>query len=307
MSDMERINQTLAQMMNRKEVREAYESIRRRTLEHPGVITFLKAHPELDETAIEVGFTKLSEYAEQMDGKKLVDEQAVIPGHQPVLYIDLGQIAIRYEETVAHRQARRQKEMDRKFKSLFLPEEVREASFQSFDYSDDARKIALREAMRFVSGMKTRQKVNGLYLYGSFGVGKTYLLAAIANELKVADIETILVHAPGFVSEAKRKIRTDSFDSFLTSFQHVPILLIDDIGAEAISPWVRDELFGIILQYRMMHRLPTLYSSNFSSEELETHFSIDGSPQNKMKAQRLMQRISTTTTQIELKGENRRR
>lgn len=304
---MERINQTLAQMMNRKEVREAYESIRRRTLEHPGVIAFLKTHPELGETAIEVGFTKLSEYAEQMDGKKLVEDQAVIPGHQPVLYVDLGQIAIRYEETVAHRQARRQKEMDRKFKSLFLPEEVREASFQSFDYSDDARKIALREAMRFVSGMKTRQKVNGLYLHGSFGVGKTYLLAAIANELKVADIETILVHAPGFVSEAKRKIRTDSFDSFLTSFQHVPILLIDDIGAEAISPWVRDELFGIILQYRMMHRLPTLYSSNFSSEELETHFSIDGSPQNKMKAQRLMQRISTTTTQIELKGENRRR
>ncbi|MGI1821838.1 primosomal protein DnaI [Exiguobacterium sp. TRN 1102] len=304
---MERINQSLSQLMNRKEVREAYESIRRRTLNHPGVIAFLNAHPELEEKAIEIGFTKLSEYAEQMDGKTFIEDQAVIPGHQPVLYVDLGQIAIRYEETVAHRQARRQKEMDRKFKSLFLPEEVREASFESFDWGDDARKIALREAMRFVTGMKSRQKVNGLYLHGSFGVGKTYLLAAIANELKVADIETILVHAPGFVSEAKRKIRTESFDSFLTSFQHVPVLLIDDIGAEAISPWVRDELFGIILQYRMMHRLPTLYSSNFSGEELETHFSIDGSPQNKMKAQRLMQRISTTTTQIELKGENRRR
>lgn len=304
---MERINQSLSQLMNRKEVREAYESIRRRTLNHPGVIAFLNAHPELEEKAIEIGFTKLSEYAEQMDGQTFREDQAVIPGHQPVLYVDLGQIAIRYEETVAHRQARRQKEMDRKFKSLFLPEEVREASFESFDWADDARKIALREAMRFVTGMKARQKVNGLYLHGSFGVGKTYLLAAIANELKVADIETILVHAPGFVSEAKRKIRTESFDSFLTSFQHVPVLLIDDIGAEAISPWVRDELFGIILQYRMMHRLPTLYSSNFSREELETHFSIDGSPQNKMKAQRLMQRISTTTTQIELKGENRRR
>lgn len=304
---MERIDQSLSQLMNRKEVREAYESIRKRTLDHPGVISFLKAHPELGEKAIEIGFTKLSEYAEQMVGTTLLEDQAVIPGHQPVLYVDMGQIAIRYEETVAHRQMRRQKEMDRKFKSLFLPEEVREASFESFDWTDDARKIALREAMRFMSGMKSKQKVNGLYLHGSFGVGKTYLLAAIANELKVADIETILVHAPGFVSEAKRKIRTDSFDSFLTSFQHVPVLLIDDIGAEAISPWVRDELFGIILQYRMMHRLPTLYSSNFSTEELETHFSIDGSPQNKMKAQRLMQRISTTTTEIELKGENRRR
>ncbi|MBR2077298.1 MAG: primosomal protein DnaI, partial [Exiguobacterium sp.] len=162
---MERINQSLSQLMNRKEVREAYESIRRRTLNHPGVIAFLNAHPELEEKAIEIGFTKLSEYAEQMDGKTFIEDQAVIPGHQPVLYVDLGQIAIRYEETVAHRQARRQKEMDRKFKSLFLPEEVREASFESFDWADDARKIALREAMRFVTGMKARQKVNGLYLH----------------------------------------------------------------------------------------------------------------------------------------------
>lgn len=106
---MERINQSLSQLMNRKEVREAYESIRRRTLSHPGVIAFLNAHPELEEKAIEIGFTKLSEYAEQMDGKTFIEDQAVIPGHQPVLYVDLGQIAIRYEETVAHRQARRQK------------------------------------------------------------------------------------------------------------------------------------------------------------------------------------------------------
>ncbi|WP_114167246.1 primosomal protein DnaI [Exiguobacterium sp. TNDT2] len=304
---MERINQTLAQMMNRKEVRDAYESIRRRTLEHPEVVAFLRLHPELDEKSIEIGFTKLSEYAEQMNGKQLIDEKAVIPGHQPVLYVDRGQISIRYEETIKHRQDRRQKEAEHKFKSLFLPEEVREAKMTSFDWSDDARKIAFREASKFLSGIKHNIKVNGLYLYGSFGGGKTYLLAAIANELKQADVETILVHAPGFVSEAKRKIRADSFDSFLMSFQNVPVLLIDDIGAEAISPWVRDELFGIILQYRMMHRLPTLYSSNFDIEELALHFSLDGSPQNKMKAERLMQRISTTTTQIELKGENRRR
>ncbi|MBR2679470.1 MAG: primosomal protein DnaI, partial [Exiguobacterium sp.] len=74
---MERINQSLSQLMNRKEVREAYESIRRRTLNHPGVIAFLNAHPELEEKAIEIGFTKLSEYAEQMDGQTFREDQAV--------------------------------------------------------------------------------------------------------------------------------------------------------------------------------------------------------------------------------------
>ena len=35
------------------------------------------------------------------------------------------------------------------------------------------------------------------------------------------------------------------------------ILMLDDIGAEEVTPWVRDEVIGPLLHYRMVHELPT--------------------------------------------------
>ena len=42
----------------------------------------------------------------------------------------------------------------------------------------------------------------------------------------------------------------------------VPLLLIDDIGAEKLTDWARDEILGTILQYRMQQQLPTFFTSN---------------------------------------------
>lgn len=48
----------------------------------------------------------------------------------------------------------------------------------------------------------------------------------------------------------------------LDAVKRSPILMIDDIGADAMSSWIRDEVFGVILQYRMQEQLPTFFSSN---------------------------------------------
>lgn len=268
---------------------------------------FLRTHPEIDQRMIERGMLKLNEYAEQMDGNRLIESKAVIEGYQPILHVEKGQIVVSYEKSQALKDREDERALEKKFKSLFLPDEVRDANFSDFDLSTTDRKLALRAASQFLNHLRSKEQVKGLYLHGSFGVGKTYLLAAIGNALKKERIATILVHAPGFVAEAKRRIRSDSFDTFLEGFQTIPVLLIDDIGAESISPWVRDELFGIILQYRMMHRLPTLFSSNLSYDELELHFGITNDQGDKLKAARLMERIRTTTQPIEFLGENRRR
>ena len=39
--------------------------------------------------------------------------------------------------------------------------------------------------------------------------------------------------------------------------KQIPLLLIDDIGAEKLTDWARDEILGSILQYRMDFKLPT--------------------------------------------------
>ena len=41
-----------------------------------------------------------------------------------------------------------------------------------------------------------------------------------------------------------------------------------------MSSWIRDEVFGVILQYRMQEQLPTFFSSNFTMDELEQHLSV---------------------------------
>lgn len=304
---MEHIHSSIEKILNRPDVAESVRQIEQRVLRHPGVVIFLRSHPEIDQRMIERGMLKLNEYAEQMDGNRIIPEKAVIEGYQPVLHLEKGQITVAYEKTEETRERENERALEKRFKSLFLPDEVRDANFSDFDLSTTDRKLALRAASQFLNSVRTKQPVRGLYLHGSFGVGKTYLLAAIGNALKKEKVAAILVHAPGFVSEAKRRIRTDSFDSFLEGFQTVPVLLIDDIGAESISQWVRDELFGIILQYRMMHRLPTLFSSNLSYDELELHFGITNDAGDKLKAMRLMERIRTTTNPIEFLGENRRR
>ena len=47
--------------------------------------------------------------------------------------------------------------------------------------------------------------------------------------------------------------------------------MLDDIRAEEVTPWVRDEVIGPLLHYRMVHELPTFFSSNFDYSELEHH------------------------------------
>ena len=50
------------------------------------------------------------------------------------------------------------------------------------------------------------------------------------------------------------------------------VLILDDIGAEQSTAWVRDEILQVILQYRMQENLPTFFTSNFNFEDLELHF-----------------------------------
>ncbi|BBP91450.1 hypothetical protein BsIDN1_50680 [Bacillus safensis] len=77
---------------------------------------------------------------------------------------------------------------------------------------------------------------------------------------------------PEFVRELKNSLADHTLEEKLNMVKSTPILMLDDIGAESMTSWVRDELLGTILQYRMAEQLPTFFSSNFSPNELKHHF-----------------------------------
>lgn len=184
-----------------------------------------------------------------------------------------------------------------------LPSKVKNASMKDV-YKDDKQRIELIKKMKeFKDSYLKGEKPKGIYLYGNFGSGKSYLISALFNDLGEKDIRSVIVHVPNLLLSIK-----DSFDSDYTErfyeLLNTPLLLLDDIGAEYLTPWARDEVIEPILQYRMDNELPTFFTSNYSIKEIENHFIVNG---DKMKAKRIIERINQVSVPIELIGKNRRK
>ena len=186
-----------------------------------------------------------------------------------------------------------------------MPLEIKEASLKEV-YTDDKSRIPIIKYFKeFMDKYQKKENPKGLYLTGSFGSGKTYLIAALLNEMAKKKIYCALVYYPEFLRSLKSSFQTDyseKFDFIKTS----PVLLLDDIGAENESNWSRDEVLGPILQYRMQNHLPTFFTSNLTLEELESSLATTSSGVDKVKARRIIERIKQLTVTMELIGKNRR-
>ncbi len=145
----------------------------------------------------------------------------------------------------------------------------------------------------------------GLYLHGNFGTGKTFLLAALLNELKNKyQVNTEIVYVPELLRRLKENLSL--VGDKLYYLENVDILLLDDLGAEKVTDWGRDEILGTILQTRMNKGMPTFFTSNLNISELERHLSLTKENEDLVKAKRLIERIKYLTDDIELLGNNYR-
>lgn len=145
----------------------------------------------------------------------------------------------------------------------------------------------------------------GIYLHGNFGTGKTYLICALLNELKNKyNISVEMVYVP----ELLRKLKENLYlvGEKTEYLENVDILFLDDIGAEKVTEWGRDEILGTILQTRMNKKMPTFFTSNLNINELEHHLSVTKEQEDAVKAKRLIERVKALTEDIELLGNNYR-
>ena len=183
---------------------------------------------------------------------------------------------------------------------------IKEARMKDIDITDKNRIATIKWLKSFYDKYSKSSIQKGLFLHGSFGCGKTFLISALFNELKdKKDARTKIVYFP----EALRTLKDDwdFFASKMDEYQTVDLLLIDDIGAEKVTEWGRDEILGTILQYRMNNNLPTFLTSNLNISELESHLSLSSKGEDKVKARRIIERIKQLTEDIEMISENRRK
>lgn len=150
------------------------------------------------------------------------------------------------------------------------------------------------------------ETVKGLYLSGSFGSGKSYILSALLNELSLKEYKCVNINYPLLLNKLKASFSDYNYNDVMEEIMTCDVLLIDDIGAENNSPWSRDEVLGTILQYRMDSDLTTFFTSNFTINELETELSETNKGTDLIKARRIIERIKYLTVEDKLISKDKR-
>ena len=156
--------------------------------------------------------------------------------------------------------------------------------------------------------IKSFSSNKGIYLCGKPGIGKTFFMNCLGNYYVKKGIKVAFVNSPTLLSDLKNNFGVSGYsEDILNKLKKCEILILDDIGGESISAWSRDEVFMPILNERMDKGLKTYFTSNYDFKELEEHFSIDSRGNvDKIKANRLMERIKAVSYEKTLKGINRR-
>lgn len=309
---MKSLNQIIKELMINKDIEPTYRQTMQQVFADTDVASFLSRNaPKLSEQAINRGQSKLYEFYHEKQ-LQAQGRPTIAPGYSPQLIINAGQIDVTYVPTQKLIEQQKQAHIKSLVSSINMPKFVRTASFDNF-YSDDehqtkSRNAALVAALDFMDNYLKDNFYPGLYLYGNFGVGKTYLLGAIANELaREKNVASTMVHFPSFIVEMRNSIKQNNVGLKLEAVKETPILMLDDIGADLMTTWARDDILGVILEYRMQEELPTFFSSNFSMDELEAHLAINNKGEEEpVKAQRLMERIRFLSREFEMAGANLR-
>lgn len=106
------------------------------------------------------------------------------------------------------------------------------------------------------------------YLYGGLGSGKTKLLYALKTHFRGLAFYLNMGNFNNLVASAMNR---RNLDYLVEDIASVPILLIDDLGAEYPSEFFYSTLYTIINdRYAMKLKAPTFITSNLTYDELRT-------------------------------------
>ena len=149
------------------------------------------------------------------------------------------------------------------------------------------------------------EKGEGLYIWSSnTGNGKTSWACKIMSYYfrKIAftsglENEGLYIYLPTFLDDLRNSYSDPSpdFEEELEMVKACKLLIIDDIGAERVTEWVRERIVSII-NTRTANGLSTIYTSNLSLKGLT----------DKLGDDRISSRIRGSVQEINLLGKDNR-
>ncbi len=110
-----------------------------------------------------------------------------------------------------------------------------------------------------------------LVFTGPYGNGKTHLAAAIANYRAGLGYPPLFVVVPDLLDHLRATFNPNSTTPYDRRFEEIrtaPLLILDDLGTQATTPWAREKLYQLF-NYRYNAELPTVITTALPLEEMD--------------------------------------
>ena len=183
---------------------------------------------------------------------------------------------------------------------LALKEELREIRLAMIPWRFKNADLALIDegVAKYIKSFPFKRGCKGLFLIGGVGTGKTYSVATFAKFVIDRGNDALIKNVASFLTELKEKMVNNkdkkSYYEHLSDITHSAVLILDDIGVEKASDWVKEILYFIVNE-RYENGAITCFTSNYPLSELAERI-----------GPRIVSRIRETCEVIELGGEDRR-
>lgn len=151
---------------------------------------------------------------------------------------------------------------------------MRSLTFDRFDPEPAHLPLEHRHSLRYAyeTCMHFAQQPEGwLLITGTYGCGKTHLAAAIANQQLAAGKSALFQVVPDLMDHLRNSFSPSNeltFDELFEQVRSIPLLILDDFGAQHASSWVQEKLFQL-LNHRYNLKLPTVVTTNLRLDEIE--------------------------------------
>lgn len=285
---MERVGQTLNRAGHHGSGNAT--DLTKQILADPRVASFIQEH-SLSQDEIKRSLPKFNQFLVECRKVKEGDASYIAKGYEPILTMNEGYADVTYKETRQLKEQQEQQAIAKRINLVSLPQSYRKITFADIALDDVARVDTFESLVDFVANYPSPDQ-KGLYIYGDMGVGKSFMLAAMAHELsETKKVVTTIIHYPSFTIDVKNGIKDGSVKEQIDAVKQAEVLVLDDIGAEQFSSWIRDDVLQVILQHRMIEELPTFFTSNYSFADLEAKLSNGRQGDETWQAKRVMERI----------------
>ncbi len=152
---------------------------------------------------------------------------------------------------------------------------MRDRTFMNFDLrrSDGLPTEELKSLEKaFEAARKYAEDPKGWLVFtGFYGCGKTHLVAAIANYQSDIGSDPLLIMVPDLLDHLRATFNPDSTISYDRRFEDVrnaPLLILDDLGTQSMTPWVKEKLYQLF-NYRYNAELPTVITTADTLDEID--------------------------------------